>query len=113
MTSSDTIRIFATAASWLEGEALRQLERVAGLPGMVRVAAYPDLHPGKGGPVGAAMLAEGIFYPDLVGAAGGCGMAYPRVWKIADDGDAGEIAGAGAGHYRTAVAAGDRPGGPG
>ena len=75
MTSSDTIRIFATAASWLEGEALRQLERVAGLPGMVRVAAYPDLHPGKGGPVGAAMLAEGIFYPYLVGSDVGCGMA--------------------------------------
>ena len=75
MTTSDTIRIFATNATWLEGEALRQLERVAGLPGMIRVAAYPDLHPGKGGPVGATMLAEGMFYPYLVGSDVGCGMA--------------------------------------
>ena len=71
----EIISIFASANSWLEGEALRQLERVAALPGMIRVAAYPDLHPGKGGPVGAAMLSEGIFYPYLVGSDVGCGMA--------------------------------------
>ncbi len=75
MAKRKNINIFATAKSWLEGEALQQLERVASLPGMMRVAAYPDLHPGKGGPVGAAMLSEGIFYPYLVGSDVGCGMA--------------------------------------
>ena len=75
MTIKENISIFASTSSWLEGEALRQLERVAALPGMIRLAAYPDLHPGKGGPVGAAMLSEGIFYPYLVGSDVGCGMA--------------------------------------
>jgi release factor H-coupled RctB family protein len=67
--------LIASPGSWIEGEALRQLERVATLPGMVRVAGFPDLHPGKGGPVGAAMLSEGVFYPYLVGSDVGCGMA--------------------------------------
>lgn len=69
-----TIRYFTTLSTWVEGEAIRQLERVAALPGMLKVAAFPDLHPGKGGPVGAAMLSEGIFYPYLVGSDVGCGM---------------------------------------
>lgn len=77
MTNTNTsknIALFASAASWIEGESLRQLERVAALPGMVRVAGFPDLHPGKGSPVGAAMLSEGEFYPYLVGSDVGCGM---------------------------------------
>ncbi len=75
MSNGEKINIFATASSWMEGEALQQLERVASLSGMMHVAAYPDLHPGKGGPVGAAMLSEGICYPYLVGSDVGCGMA--------------------------------------
>jgi len=67
--------LFASPSSWIEGESLRQLERAAELPGMVRVAGFPDLHPGKGGPVGAAMLSEEILYPYLVGSDVGCGMA--------------------------------------
>ena len=70
-----SISLFTTPSSWIEGESLRQLERVAALPGMVRVAGFPDLHPGKGGPVGAAMQSEGVFYPYLVGSDVGCGMA--------------------------------------
>jgi len=66
--------LFASAASWIEGESVQQLERVSSLPGMVRVAGFPDLHPGKGSPVGAAMLSEGEFYPYLVGSDVGCGM---------------------------------------
>lgn len=69
------ITLFATPTSWIEGESIRQLERVATLPGMLQVAGFPDLHPGKGGPVGAAMLSEGTFYPYLVGSDVGCGMA--------------------------------------
>ena len=69
------IQTYFTDKSWIEGNALQQLERTATLPGMVRVAGFPDLHPGKGGPVGAAMLSEGEFYPYLVGSDVGCGMA--------------------------------------
>jgi len=72
--NSDNISLFATSVSWIEGESLRQLERVAALPGMLRVAGFPDLHPGKGSPVGAAMFSRGKFYPYLVGSDVGCGM---------------------------------------
>jgi release factor H-coupled RctB family protein len=69
------ISLFTTPSTWIEGESIRQLERVAALPGMLKVAGFPDLHPGKGGPVGAAVLSEGVFYPYLVGSDVGCGMA--------------------------------------
>jgi release factor H-coupled RctB family protein len=43
------------------------------LPGVRAVAAMPDLHPGKYGPVGCAVLADRI-HPQLVGSDIGCGM---------------------------------------
>jgi release factor H-coupled RctB family protein len=36
---------------------------------------FPDLHPGKGSPVGAAFVTEGLIYPYLIGGDVGCGMA--------------------------------------
>ena len=66
--------IIATEKSWIEGEAVRQLEHAASLPGMTRAVGLPDLHPGKGIPVGAAFFAEGAVYPHLVGNDIGCGM---------------------------------------
>ncbi|MCF6221344.1 MAG: RNA ligase RtcB family protein [Robiginitomaculum sp.] len=60
--------------SWIEGDAVRQLENTANLPGMVRAVGLPDLHPGKGIPIGAAFLSDGIVYPHLVGNDIGCGM---------------------------------------
>src|SRR5690349_20550715 len=41
---------------------------------MTHVAAMPDLHPGKGAPIGAAM-ASTVLYPLLVGSDIGCGIA--------------------------------------
>jgi release factor H-coupled RctB family protein len=70
-----TVRVIASPATWIEGEALRQLDEAAKLPGMVATVAVPDLHPGKGSPVGAAFLAEGRLYPTLVGSDIGCGMS--------------------------------------
>ncbi|TCU75370.1 release factor H-coupled RctB family protein [Bradyrhizobium sp. R2.2-H] len=67
------IHIFASSKSWIEGNATLQLEQVAGLPGVRSVAAMPDLHPGKYGPVGCAILSERI-HPQLVGSDIGCGM---------------------------------------
>jgi release factor H-coupled RctB family protein len=67
------IHIFASSKSWIEGNATRQLEAVAALPGVTRVAAMPDMHPGKYGPVGCAILARDI-HPEFVGADIGCGM---------------------------------------
>ena len=75
MQEKPSITLFTTPTSWIEGESIRQLERVAALPGMQKTVGLPDLHPGKGGPVGAAMLSTGEFYPYLVGSDVGCGMA--------------------------------------
>src|SRR6478609_3676649 len=69
------VRLFASAQSWIEGEAVRQLYATAKLDGMRRAVGFPDLHPGKGSPVGAAFVTEGVIYPHLIGGDIGCGMA--------------------------------------
>ncbi|TWB45686.1 RNA ligase RtcB family protein [Nitrospirillum pindoramense] len=68
-------RVIASDSTWMEGEALRQLDATAALPGMRLAVGMPDLHPGKGSPVGAAFLSEDVLYPSLVGSDIGCGMA--------------------------------------
>jgi release factor H-coupled RctB family protein len=67
--------IVASPSSWIEGEAQRQLKAASELPGVAWAVGMPDLHPGKGHPIGAAILSEGIVYPHLVGGDIGCGMA--------------------------------------
>ena len=47
-------------------------ESVADIPGIRAVAGMPDLHPGKYGPVGCAILADRI-HPAFVGSDAGCG----------------------------------------
>jgi release factor H-coupled RctB family protein len=69
------VRLFASAKSWIEGEALRQLYATSKLEGMRLAVGFPDLHPGKGSPVGAAFVTEGLIYPYLIGGDIGCGMA--------------------------------------
>jgi release factor H-coupled RctB family protein len=69
------MRLIASSTSWIEGEAIQQLEASAALPGVRWVVGMPDLHPGKGHPVGIAAMADGVVYPHLVGADIGCGMA--------------------------------------
>jgi len=75
ITPVPAVRLFASSKSWIEGEALRQLYAAAKLDGMRQAVGFPDLHPGKGGPVGAAFVTEGVIYPYLVGGDIGCGMA--------------------------------------
>lgn len=67
------IHIFASSKAWIEGNARQQLNHVAGLDGIIAVAAMPDLHAGKYGPVGSAILADCV-YPQLAGSDIGCGM---------------------------------------
>ena len=69
------VRLFASAQSWIEGEAVRQLYAAAKFDGMRLAVGFPDLHPGKGSPVGAAFVTEGVIYPHLIGGDIGCGMA--------------------------------------
>ena len=69
-----TVAVFASPTSWIESAAVAQCHQVAALDGMIHVAAMPDLHPGKGAPIGAAM-ASTVLYPFLVGSDIGCGIA--------------------------------------
>src|SRR5262245_281818 len=69
------VRLFASTQSWIEGEAVRQLYATAKLDGVQFAVGFPDLHPGKGSPVGAAFVTEGVIYPHLIGGDIGCGMA--------------------------------------
>lgn len=68
------ITLITSDQSWIEGDAVKQLEKTAALDGMVSAVGLPDLHPGKGSPVGAAFLSEKMIYPYLIGSDVGCGM---------------------------------------
>ncbi|MEP3640045.1 MAG: RNA ligase RtcB family protein [Paracoccaceae bacterium] len=74
MIGDCSITKFYTTAAWIEGRAEHQLEQVAGWSGVRKIAAFPDLHPGKYGPVGCAILADRVF-PQLIGNDIGCGMS--------------------------------------
>ncbi|MEW6161260.1 MAG: RNA ligase RtcB family protein [Verrucomicrobiota bacterium] len=69
------VRLIASPKSWIEGEAVRQLYATAKLAGVRLAVGFPDLHPGKGTPVGAAFVTQGVIYPHLIGGDIGCGMA--------------------------------------
>lgn len=72
---STSIRILASERTWIEGDAIRQLEQTAAWPGMKAVWGHADIHPGKGSPVGASFLSQGVFYPTLIGGDCGCGIS--------------------------------------
>jgi release factor H-coupled RctB family protein len=79
------VRLFASAQSWIEGEAVRQLYATAKLDGVRHAVGFPDLHPGKGTPVGAAFVTEGVIYPHLIGGDIGCGMALFKTDLVRHD----------------------------
>ena len=72
---TDRVSIIASERLWLEDAAIQQAKATSQLQGMQRVVGLPDLHPGRGYPVGAAFFSVGRFYPALVGNDIGCGMA--------------------------------------
>lgn len=75
MGNSYPVVIIRNQNTWIEGAAEQQLKTTAALAGMRRVAGMPDLHPGRGYPVGAAFFSSGVLYPALIGGDIGCGMA--------------------------------------
>jgi release factor H-coupled RctB family protein len=75
LTNDGRVRLLASHRNWIDGEAVAQLHKTAELPGMLLAVGLPDLHPGRGHPVGAAFVTEGVFYPQLVGNDVGCGMS--------------------------------------
>ncbi|POA52048.1 MULTISPECIES: RNA ligase RtcB family protein [Pseudomonas] len=72
---SNGVSLIASDTTWIEDKALQQLHTTAQLPGMRQVVGMPDLHPGRGYPVGAAFFSTEVIYPALVGNDIGCGMA--------------------------------------
>lgn len=72
------VRLLASEKTWMEGTAVEQLRKTAELPGMRLAVGLPDLHPGKGSPIGAAYVAEDWIYPALVGNDIGCGIGLWR-----------------------------------
>ena len=72
------VRVIASPKNWIEGAAVQQLERIASLPGVRLAVGLPDLHQGKGSPIGAAFIAESWIYPALVGNDIGCGIGLWR-----------------------------------
>ena len=75
-TNKPDISLVTSDKSWIEGLALQQLEKTATLPGIEQAVGFPDLHPGKGYPIGAAFVSRDVFYPALAGNDIGCGMAF-------------------------------------
>lgn len=69
------VRLFASSKSWIEAEAVRQLYATAKLEGVRLAVGFPDLHPGRGAPVGAAFVSEDVIHPHVIGGDIGCGMA--------------------------------------
>ena len=72
---TEKVSLIASKETWIEGLAIQQLIRTSELSGMHRVAGMPDLHPGRGYPIGAAFFTLNKIYPALVGNDIGCGMA--------------------------------------
>lgn len=75
-TMQATSRVIASPKNWIDSLAIDQLNNVMNLEGMRHVVGLPDLHPGKGTPVGAAFLTDSYIYPHLVGNDIGCGMSF-------------------------------------
>ncbi|ACA88161.1 RNA ligase RtcB family protein [Shewanella woodyi] len=73
---TENVSLIASADTWIEGLAIQQLIKTSELSGMHRVAGMPDLHPGRGYPIGAAFFTTNRVYPALVGNDIGCGMSF-------------------------------------
>lgn len=73
---SERVHLIASDNTWIEGEAIQQLHTTAKLNGMQQIVGMPDLHPGRGYPVGAAFFSTDYLYPALIGSDIGCGMSF-------------------------------------
>ena len=75
-TITKSVCLIASKKTWIEDLAIQQLTKTSELNGMQRVAGMPDLHPGRGYPIGAAFFTRDKIYPALVGNDIGCGMGF-------------------------------------
>ena len=73
------LKIICSDKTGIEGSAIEQLKFTLNLEGMLAAYAMPDVHPGKGHPIGASFLSESIIYPYLIGNDIGCGMSFYKL----------------------------------
>lgn len=72
---SPKVRLFASDKTWIESNAVTQLSTIASKPDVEMAVGFPDLHLGKGGPVGAVFSTKpDIILPGLIGNDIGCGI---------------------------------------
>lgn len=62
----------------IEQNAIDQLNQVAGWNSIDKVMGLPDMHLGKIGPVGCAVLSQNVF-PSLLGSDVGCGFLVMKI----------------------------------
>lgn len=67
--------VIADEKTWVESEAIQQLIKTSQLANITHAVGMPDLHSGRGYPIGAAFLSQKHIYPALIGNDIGCGMA--------------------------------------
>lgn len=79
MTTAKNVTLIAGPKSWIEGNAIAQLDKVAALPHVEHVYGMPGVHPGPGHPIDAVFIVKDWIYPHLIGSDIGCGMSW---WKL-------------------------------
>jgi tRNA-splicing ligase RtcB len=72
----------------MEPDVWKQVDNLAAVPGVERIAIMPDAHIGNGACVGSAILTRDIVLPAAVGVDIGCGMiAAPIALRRSDASD--------------------------
>ncbi len=70
----------------VEASAMRQIENLTSLPFLFHhLAIMPDVHTGKGMPIGGVLACKDAVIPNAVGVDIGCGMcAVKTSWKVSE-----------------------------
>ena len=70
----------------VEASAMRQIENLTSLPFLFHhLAIMPDVHTGKGMPIGGVLVCKDAVIPNAVGVDIGCGMcAVKTSWKVSE-----------------------------
>ena len=65
---------------------MEQIANLASLPFLFHhLAIMPDVHTGKGMPIGGVLATEGVVVPNAVGVDIGCGMCAVKTnWKVSE-----------------------------
>ena len=71
----DVIVSIVAVNSYIQDNAINQLETLKKLEGATHVFGMPDLHVGGGVPIGSVTITNGVIHPSLIGDDIGCGMS--------------------------------------